>query len=491
MRLPARARPVLRAGLALAWLALGACDNEGAPPPNGRLAFPAALAVSPDGSFLYVANSNFNLRYNSGSLQTYDLAVLNERIDAAGCPESQADSCGIISAEDAATRDDLEGLAIEPVSGLLRSEVRIGSYADGLEVSPDGRRVYLPVRSDANLTYVDVDPATGALDCGEGPAPAGAPYDCRDAFRRGDDEAATLRGIELPADPVGVTVGELSSVTSGGEGSFVLVAHRAGRASLFFDPRAGEGFQGPPVLVHTLSGFPEELVDVTIDPETGLGWMPSAIDQLIGRVGLAVDDQLDEIDRSFLFDAGDLFVGDVDTGSGTLGDTRAIRFDPRPGVRRAYVLSRRPRALVVIDPDDSTFELDVLDIIEVGAGPSRLAVEAFDRGEGGERALAFISTFTSQAIYVVDLDLGRLVGIVRGLGGPFELTVDAERERIYVLDFRQSVIRVIDLAPMFACLDRGEALECGGDSPDPACTAECSPVQLGVVGRPVAVEELR
>ena len=92
---------------------------------------------------------------------------------------------------------------------------------------------------------------------------------------------------------------------------------------------------------------------------------------------------------------------------------------------------------------------------------------------------------------MVDLDLGRLVGIVRGLGGPFELTVDAERERIYVLDFRQSVIRVIDLAPMFACLDRGEALECGGDSPDPACTAECSPVQLGVVGRPVAVEELR
>jgi len=86
-------------------LALGACDNEGAPPPNGRLAFPAALAVSPDGSFLYVANSNFNLRYNSGSLQTYDLAVLNERIDAAGCPESQADSCGIISAEDAATRE--------------------------------------------------------------------------------------------------------------------------------------------------------------------------------------------------------------------------------------------------------------------------------------------------------------------------------------------------------------------------------------------------
>ena len=84
---------------------------------------------------------------------------------------------------------------------------------------------------------------------------------------------------------------------------------------------------------------------------------------------------------------------------------------------------------------------------------------------------------------MIDVDASRLVGIVRGLGGPFELAVDVRRRRVYVLDFRSSVIRVIDLEPMFACLN-----DATFDRAQDA--AECSPLTLGIVGRPRAVREL-
>ena len=476
----------------LAFSLVSGCDNTGEPPPVGRLVFPIAVAISPDGNHLFVANSNFDLRYNAGSLHSYDLSVLNTALDQVlmACDPTE-NECGIIPMED--ERDDLLD-GIEPVAGLLVDQVRIGSYVDGMAIAPrgDGARIYMPVRSEANLTYLQSN-AVGCFDCG-------AAIDCtvnRDALgractddhRRGDDEAATLRDIALPADPVGVTVGPLRDIVRGdstdpGDGSYVLFAHRDGRASLFFDQ--AEGDDDAPVLVHTLAGLPTELVDITVEPSTQLAWLPSALNPVVGRVGIAFDGATMEPERSYLYNAGDLFVRGVDTGTVTRGDTRVVRFDPRPGVQRAYILSRRPRALLVADTSDTISNVEVIDAIEVGFGPSRLEVVSFARGTAedpdAERTLAFISCYDSRDVYAIDVDLGRLVGIVRGLGGPFELAVDAPRERLYVLDFRSSVIRVIDLAPMFDCLD---------DRNPTMREAECSPRQLGVVGRPVAVTELR
>ncbi len=475
---------------------LGGCTNEGEPPPVGRLVFPIALGLSPSGEHLFVANSNFDLRYNAGSLQSYDVDVLNQELDRAcrDVPPSERDACGIIPEED--VRDDLTE-AIRPVQGLLVDQVRIGSFADGMAVAPygDAARVYLPVRSDANLTYVDV--VGGQFDCGPG-APDELGRRCDDAHRRGEDEAATLRGIELPADPVGVAVGPLADVVSpdrtAPEGNYVLFAHRDGRASLFFDEP--EGDSTAPVLVHTLSGLPSELVDITVDPRTRVAWAPSAREPVLARVGIAFDGATREPDRSFLFDAGGAYLSGIDTGSASRGDTRLLRFDPRPEVERAYILARRPRALLIADTSDASAAVPVLDVVPVGFGPSRLEIATIDVSDPEDdasppmlRTLAFVSCFDTRDLYVIDVDLGELVGIVRSLGGPFELVVDPGRgkpseggygPRVYVADFRTSVVRVVDLGPMAACLR--------GATPD---DGECSPQLLGVVGRPVAVRELR
>ncbi|MCB9614332.1 MAG: hypothetical protein H6722_17990 [Sandaracinus sp.] len=479
--------PLELRALGLLAVTLVACEGGGAPPPPGRLHFPTAIALSPQegdqSRFLFVSSSNWDLRYLHGSLATYDLDVLNRELDAVACAREERESCGILPSED--PRDDLDQTRIRPVEGLLVSEVYTGSYAAGLAVSEprtadSAWRLYLPVRSDADLTHVDVD-ANGRLRCGDAFVGPGAPVECRDAFRSGDDETANLRGLSLPPDPVSIHVGPLSDVATSADpsdGSYVMLAHRGGAVSLFFDAPVGESTR--PRLVHVLEGLAEELSDVTVDPITKLAWLPSSFEPRIARAGIAFDGQASAPERSFLFDGGSLFVnGAVDTGTASRGDTRAVRFDPRPDVRRAYVLSRTPRALLTVDVDDSLGLLQVVDVVPVGSGPAKLQLAEVPTASG-DRVLAFVTCFNSADLYVIDVDTGLLLGVVRAIGGPFDLAVDVARQRLYVADFRQSVLRVFDLSGTFACL-----------SPSGAESPACAPVPLGVVGRPLAVQELR
>lgn len=50
--------------------------GDGSEPPFDRFYFPVGLQVSHGGSVLYVVNSNFDLQYNGGTLQSYDLRAI-------------------------------------------------------------------------------------------------------------------------------------------------------------------------------------------------------------------------------------------------------------------------------------------------------------------------------------------------------------------------------------------------------------------------------
>src|SRR5262245_12033346 len=64
---------------ALALSALGCFKpDDGREPPLDRIYFPTGLALSPDGDRLYVANSDWDLQFNAGSVQAYDAARLRE-----------------------------------------------------------------------------------------------------------------------------------------------------------------------------------------------------------------------------------------------------------------------------------------------------------------------------------------------------------------------------------------------------------------------------
>src|SRR6476661_3506604 len=136
-----RRRAPLRMAL-LAALSCSSCnlDNAGDDPPPDVLYFPNALTLSvqPDGAaprFLFVANSNYDLRYKWGSVQAISLDRVKAEVEACSKPPC----------------------TIEPAQVMV-DEVFIGSYSTALGMAPDGRTLFVATRTDDSLEYVGVDP---------------------------------------------------------------------------------------------------------------------------------------------------------------------------------------------------------------------------------------------------------------------------------------------------------------------------------------------
>ncbi|MEM1010134.1 MAG: hypothetical protein AAGJ35_14150, partial [Myxococcota bacterium] len=204
-----------------------------------------------------------------------------------------------------------------------------------------------------------------------------------------------------------------------------------------------------------------------------IAWLPSADNSLIERVGITLPQ--DDITHTTLYRQDRLRFLDVNTGSLRAGDARVVRFDPREGVDRAYILTRLPEAVLIAQTRQDTFprgELDVLDVVGVCPGPSKLEVLPWLN-----RLVGFVSCFDGRALYILDLDQGQVLGITKGMSGPFEIAVDLEREWVFIADFGVSTIRVVSLDPLRQCL------EAQGDT-------ECSPRVIASIGIPQPVEEI-
>ena len=196
--------------VALVTVTVGACysGGGGSPPPPDQLYYPVGLAVSKGGNVLYAVNSDFDLQWNGGTLQSYDLFLLRHDADALinanllapsqdpvapPCSSGVTQNCvsipflsnwqgyGDAGADPGSclnttpltnttessngTRIPL-GEACAPAvdsKHYVKSNVNIGAFATELKLSPDGSRLFAPVRGNASLTWADVqpdDPAT-------------------------------------------------------------------------------------------------------------------------------------------------------------------------------------------------------------------------------------------------------------------------------------------------------------------------------------------
>lgn len=317
-------------------------------------------------------------------------------------------------------------------ASVVAAEVGIGSHADGISVSPDGDRIYLPVRSQRALVFVDfLEDGGPRFSCDEEFDEGDGIPRCGDGSVAGSDAVASERELVLDGDPVAVASGRLEDIAVDAAGDFVLVALRAGRVALYIDDETG-----PPRLVHVAEGFPDRLITLTMRPGAGIGWLTSEDTDQLGRVGITVDER--NPSRSFLYNAGAITVGGIDDGE----DLRDLQFDPRDATQM-YVLSRRPEAVVKVGLDGrSVRSLAPEEVYEIGAGPSRLLPI-----ELGGRTFVLASSFDAQKLFVIDAELG-LVSVLGGFSGPFELAYDAGRQWLYLTDFTTSQIRVIDVAPI-------------------------------------------
>lgn len=326
-----------RSGLSRAWLALlpvltmGAVDcystGDGTPPPLKEFYFPVGLQVSAGGSVLYAVNSDFDLQYNGGTLQSYDLGLIRrhtldliadprnpnvpildrEKLGTTGCPgpsnSGQPTTLGEVCAPPVDSSFYVRDAAImgafatnlmlsRPPSQLVPQSARPAGEPALCPAPPFGApapgcpsfgarsfdRLFAPVRGNASLTWASVQ--RDGFDS-VAPADPAAPYgpffiDCgRDAAGRCDaahtagedpDEPGNLRHVTMPGEPFDMSMSE--------DGSSLVITHQnETKTSLFSTGLTRDDANSPardaaspPALQFVLDGMPIGGVGVAAVP---------------------------------------------------------------------------------------------------------------------------------------------------------------------------------------------------------------------------------
>ena len=293
--LPRRARFV-SAALVLAasgLVGLGGCFAvaDGLPPPLDAFYYPTGLVVSPGRTALYVANSDFDLQYNGGTVFALDLvklradtsklrqAIVDAAASSAGGTEPMRAACDTLGV----ARNDNTMLYPGPCAPVVIAPyqqggkvVTIGAFASDavIAVKPDpcadgrGARLFVPVRGDPSVTYFNITDDR-EISCDGAPLPASSPcgsticLDCgatssggrcsRD-FLVGRDPSDSQRAITLPVEPFGIAVDDRSE-------SIVVVHQTEQTASLLVNR-----WESEPALEHYLTNLPPGPTDVASFP---------------------------------------------------------------------------------------------------------------------------------------------------------------------------------------------------------------------------------
>lgn len=291
-----RLAPPMRRIPALVLPFLAACTpaGEGIEPPPDAIYFPTGLALSRDSRHLYVANSDFDLQYNAGTLLSVDMDHIR-RLLPRGCtsdadcaathycdvplgPEDPVERsfwcverggayaghpCGGLGEKQASERVTVPGrcqavtLSRPPDAGpsLLVDSVEIGAFATDAIVRPAppgasfAERLFVPVRGESSVNWVDVSPE-GKFDCGQASSRA-----CDESHRIGRDPSSNSRALVLPPEPY--------AIDATPDASAIVVTHQTqGAVSLLRND-----WQVGPHLEHVYGGLPAMPIGVRAVPE--------------------------------------------------------------------------------------------------------------------------------------------------------------------------------------------------------------------------------
>jgi DNA-binding beta-propeller fold protein YncE len=154
-------------------------NQHGVSPPLDRIAFPSSALVDPDGLWLYVANSNSDLRYNNGTLVAVDLdAAVRDRFGMADreldgppplwplCPG--ADRARVDTDASPCCWDVLDHQILNCDDRLYvqpDSTVQIGSFAAGMQFQRFAEPKCDPTLSPNDASMKVLQAATTRHDC--------------------------------------------------------------------------------------------------------------------------------------------------------------------------------------------------------------------------------------------------------------------------------------------------------------------------------------
>ncbi|HTV19889.1 MAG TPA: hypothetical protein VMG12_14490 [Polyangiaceae bacterium] len=501
--------------LAASWIATTASGcfepDDGREPPLDRIYFPTGIALSPDGNRLYIANSDWDLQFNAGSVQVYDAAQLRSLLptncqsdadcstaggrcdlapstDASGVergpthwcvPVDSDDPCAGLGLQTAAQRTTSPGLC-SPIdnrgSGLLLGSVSVGAFATDLlyRTNPaGGGRLFVPVRSDATLHWMDVAgdaPGSGPeLECGQGSS-----NECDGQHRRGDsNDERTPDGDELPIEPFGVDASQ--------DGTAIVVTHQTeGRVSLFVND--WESAADGPRLSYILDGLPSRPVLVSAIPvpevakrdrDSGtraLGYRPGFWLGFRGTPFIQLLRYFDAVDAPYgLPFLQTAFADRLNTTA--VSDIRGLAIDASArtaceagcgddlscleqcsGISLDVFLSNTIPASLLIGHSTSirrasvpNDRLEVSDAVAVDPGPSRTVVGQIIDERGQPQRRVFVTSFDARSVTIYDPAAGAIEARVLTGRGPTAIAIDPVNAIAYVAHFTDSYVGIIDL----------------------------------------------
>ncbi len=299
-------------------------SGDGTAPPLEQFYFPVGLSVSHGGNVLYAVNSDFDLQYNGGTLQSYDLRLIRKHARDAiespprGCPDNPP-----IFREEGSGRQPLGETCAPPQDSKIyvRDSAVIGAFATDLLLSrppselqgefprsgpapasrtkvhaddapvPAGNatsdRLFVPVRGNATVTWASVErdsfespPSDGAtrdsyapfrISCGQNGNKAKR---CDAAHQIGEDpnEKDNTRHITMPGEPFGATISD--------DGTSLVITHQNDTKTTLFSTglsRTSTNDQldrSPPAIQFIVDQIPiggVGIASVPHDPDAFLG----------------------------------------------------------------------------------------------------------------------------------------------------------------------------------------------------------------------------
>lgn len=462
----------------VAGLTACATDEPGISPGRDAFYFPTGLALDPVRDILYITNSNADLKFNGSTLTALDLRKLPDDLSQVTAWVKAGKLKCSPSRIDSSSWECQEGQFIQP-----GATIRMGDFPAGIRVTSDGSRLYVPVRGQDYLLWADiVDLNGGQVDirCDDdciNEATNCELWDCHKDYRI--NYSNELRA-SLPDDPFGIYLNELTAVHVDSEGRRRTCKDRllpevdcdCGELPLCHS-ETDRGCCIPPTdidhiyVAHLLRGevslFVSEGRNVTLrDIRAGFFSTGQAIQGSFALQAMRPGDgegpvfltsRVDSSLASFIVREDQTIVvrqkktpGGVYPGS----DKRGMAFGP--GGERLYVVNRMPPSLVALDMslEDELPLQEPIWAAEICAEPSEIELV---EGPAGA-LLAYVVCFGTAQIFVVDTEIGQVIDQIQTGNGPNVLAHDGEHRRLFVSNFLENTVGVIDLDPSHPTYNR-------------------------------------
>jgi hypothetical protein len=454
------------------------------------------MTIDRSGEFLYVVNSNSDLRFNAGTvvavpaLGPKDVSALRALPSTLPCTKTRFSRTeGVSDSFCCVDMTDSNVLNCnEPQFIQSDATIEIGSFGGPVALQTfqrngqDVRRLFVAVRAEPSITYADVTVRDDggskkvAMRC-TGPHDDGSSVQannafCDDNWRVRRPGGATPGELVLPEEPHSLWLDESTQTLVVGHLTVSANAQVLGGGLSTLDVCNPEletddayrvrfaGLSRKTFLPETLSQSVAGLSTPWKDP-TRAASVPaaavvfasarytSAISGMVFRNPIGVNDCNPSTARDLTLVPGEHFFSPAFLPNGS--DVRSIVFSSDG--KRAFVLHRNdsdttanPAAIAVLDRrplPDGTPSNQPITVLQVCNGPSTMQMKDVGRGEQ-----LFVTCYDDGWVYVIDPVALVTTGIVDAGVGPIALTFSPTEIGIaYVASFVNSHLSVIDFRP--------------------------------------------